>query len=72
MQSSKGHHPGPNPASSEATDIPSTSLSAHASGAPGYLNFLAPSRPSLNLFAKGKYNRCFHPRWFRTHTHTNR
>ena len=57
-------HPGPNPASSEATDTPSTSLSANASGAPGYLNLPALSRPNLNLFPKGKYNRCFRPRLF--------
>ena len=71
MRSSRDPHPSPNPASSEATDTPSTSLSANASGAPGYLNLLAPSCPNLNLFPIGKNNRCFCPGWFRTHTCTN-
>ena len=35
MKSFRDPHPGPNPASSEATDTPSTLLSARASGAPG-------------------------------------
>ena len=38
MRSSKDPHSGPNPTSSEATDTRSTSLSANASGAPGYFN----------------------------------
>ena len=50
MKSCRNPHPGPTPSSSEATDIPSTSLFANASSAPGYLNLLAPSRPNLNLF----------------------
>ena len=64
----KDSHSGPNPAFSEVIDTPSTSLSANASFAPGYLNLLAPSRPNLNSFPKDKNNRCFCPRWFRTHT----
>ena len=59
MRSSRDPHPGPNSVSSEATDTPSTSFSANASGAPGYHNLLAPLRPNLNLFPKGKNNRCF-------------
>ena len=53
MRSSRNPHSGPNPASAETTDTPSTSLSANASGAPGYFYLLAPSRPNLNLFPKG-------------------
>ena len=64
--------PGPNPASSKAIDTPFTSLSANVSGAAGYFNILAPSRPNLNLFPQGKNNRCFCTGWFRTHTHPNR
>ena len=41
MRSSRDPNSGPNPASFEGTDTPSTSLSANASGAPGYPNFLA-------------------------------
>ena len=67
MRSSRGPHPGPNSVSSEATDTPSTSLSPNASGALGYLNLLASSRPTLIFFPKGKNNRCFRPGWFRTH-----
>ena len=52
MRSIRDPHSGPNPASSEATDTPSTSSSANASGAPGYLSLLAPSLPNLNLFPK--------------------
>ena len=69
MRSSRDPHPGPNLASSDATNTPSPSLSANASG---YLNLLAPSRPNLNLFPKGKNNRCFRPGLFRIHTRTNR
>ena len=72
MQSSKDLHTGPNPASSEATNTRSTSLSANASGAPGYFNLLAALCSNFNLFPKGKNNSCFRPRWFRTHTRTNR
>ena len=46
MRSSKDPQSGPNPASSEATDTSSTSLSANASGAPGYRNLLPSSRPN--------------------------
>ena len=52
MRNSRDPHPGPNSASPEATDTPSTSLSPNASGAPGYLNLLASSRLTLNLFPK--------------------
>ena len=72
MRSSGNPHPGPNPASSEATDTPATSLSANAPGAPGYLGVLVSSRPNLNLFPKGKNNRFFRRGWFRTHTRSNR
>ena len=73
MRSSRKPHFDPNATSSEATHTPSTSLSANASGAPGYLNLPAPSHPNLNLFRKGKNNRCcFRPRWFGTHTRTKR
>ena len=72
MRSSRDPHPGLNPASSEATDYLSTSLSANASGAPGYLNLLAPSHPNLDLFMKGKNNRCFRSGGFRTHTRSSR
>ena len=65
MNSSTDPHPGPNPASSEATDTPSTSLTANASDAPGYLNLLAPSRPNLNLFLKGKITAAFVPDGFK-------
>ena len=61
MRSNRDLHPGPNSVSSEATDTPSTSFSANASGAPGYHNLLVPLRPNLNLFPKGKNNRCFRP-----------
>ena len=71
MKSSKEPYPCPNSASSKATDIPSTSLSKNASGAPGYFILLAPSRPNLNLFSKNKNNCCFRPGWFGTHTRTN-
>ena len=70
MKNSRDPDSGPNPASSKATDTPSTSLSSNASGAPGYLILVAPSLPNLNLFPKGKTNRCFRPGWF--HTRTNR
>ena len=72
MRSSRDPYSGPNPASSEATDTPSTSLSASASGAPGYLNLLAPSRSNLHLFPKGNNNRCFRPGLFQTHIRINR
>ena len=72
MKSSRDPHTGLNPASSEATDTPSTSLSANASGAPSHLILLAPSRPNLNLFPEDKNNRCFYSGWFRTHTRSNR
>ena len=72
VKSSRDPHPGPNPASTEVTDTPSTSLTASASGAPDCLNVVAPSRPNLNFFPKGKNNCCFRPGWFRTHTRTNR
>ena len=72
MKGSRDPYPRPNPASCKARDTTSTSLSANVSGAPGYLILLAPSRPNLNLFPKGKNNRCFRPEWFRTHTRTNR
>ena len=62
-RSSEDPHLGPNPASSEATDTPPTSLSTNATGAPGDLNLLAPSRPNLNLFPKDK-NREFCPGWY--------
>ena len=68
----KDPRPGPNPASSKATDTPSTFLPANASGGLGYLILLASSRPNLNLFQKGKNNPAFVPVWFRTHTRTNR
>ena len=61
MRSSRDPHPGANSAFSEATDTPFTSLFANASGAPGYLNLLAPSRPILNSYAKGKNIRYFRP-----------
>ena len=32
---------------------------------------LCPLGPNLNLFPKGKNNRCFCPEWFQTHTRTN-
>ena len=72
MRSIKDPHPGPNPASSEATDSPSASLSANAFGAPGFFNLLVPSHPNLKLSVKDKNNRCFCPGWFRTHARTNR
>ena len=63
-RSSRVFHPGPNPVSFEATDTPSTSLSANATGSPSDLYLLAPSRPNLNSFPKGKNNRCFRPGWY--------
>ena len=72
MKSSRDPLPSPNPATSKATATPSTSLSANASCAPGYLILLAPSHPNLNLFPKGKNNRCFRPGWFWIRTRTNR
>ena len=64
MRSSRDSHPSQNPASFEATDTPSTSLSTNATGATGHLDFLAPSRPNVNLFPKGKNYGCFRPGWF--------
>ena len=61
LRSSKDPHLGAKPSSSEATDTPSTSLSANASGAPDYLNLLVPSRPNLNLFPKDKNTAVFVP-----------
>ena len=74
LRSIRDPHPGPIPASSEATDIPSasTSVSANTSGAPaGCLNLLTSLRPNLNLFPKGKNSLCFCSGWFRTHIRTN-
>ena len=61
MRRIRDSHSGPNPASSKAIDTPSTSLSANASGVPGYLNLLAPLGLNLNLFPTGKNNCCFRP-----------
>ena len=71
MRSSRDSHPGPISASAEATDTPFTSLSTNAFSAPGYLNLLAPSRPNLNRFPKGKNKHWFCPDWFPTQTRIN-